>query len=150
MAGDFAVGEVVGVVVDEVYLADGFERRSELVIGGDTGVLKLAQVVIGDEMEVAIRDDLFQSTTPVVGFGVLGVREPTEEVLRTIVERFFDQVMTLAIVGLAFAVGENLSFTVEDLAHEDMAAFAANLSDNRRNIPSSLLFSAVKGAIRVR
>ena len=56
-----------------------------------------------------------------VGNAVFGIREPTEEVLRTVVEGFLDEVMTEAVVGFAVSVDESRSFTVENLAHDDVA-----------------------------
>ena len=128
----FAVGEGVRVGALVAFLADLGERRLEFGIGGDSRVLELAQAVVRDHMEVAIRNDLFEGTAAVVGFGVLGVGEPAKEVFRTVVERILDEVMADTEVGLAFAIGENGSLSVEDFAHDDMACPIAFTTINRR------------------
>ena len=101
-------------------LAEGGKFGLELGIGEGAGILEITQAGIGEDVEVSIGDECFEGTTAVVRFVVLRVREPAEEVVRTIVERVVDEMMTVAVIGLAFAVNEYLSFTVEDLAHEDM------------------------------
>ena len=101
-------------------LAEGFEFGLEVGIGEGAGILEVAQAGIGEDVEVSIGDECFEGTTAVVRFVVLRVREPAQEVVRAVVERVVDEMMTVAVIGLAFAVNEYFSFTVEDLAHEDM------------------------------
>jgi hypothetical protein len=123
MVGHFVAHDFVGGarVAVETILAEEVEFALEIGIGERTRVLEFAQTLVGEEMQVAIRNEVFQGTATVVGFVVLRVREPAEEIVRGIVERVIDKVMTVTEIGFAFAVKEDLSLAIENLAHEDMA-----------------------------
>ena len=123
MAGHFREHDVVGGtgIAAEVLIAEGFEFGGELLIGHSTRVLQFAQTLVGKEMQIPIGDDFFEGTAAVVGFGMLGIGEPTKEILRRIIERFLDEMVTETVVRFAFAVDEDLTLSVEDLAHKDVA-----------------------------
>jgi hypothetical protein len=113
-------GEDRGVYLVIALLADLLQFGLEVGIGEGAGVLEVAQTGIGEDVEVSIGNEGFEGTTAVVRFVMLCAGEPAEEVVRAVVERVVDEMMTVAVIGLAFAVNEYFSFTVEDLAHEDM------------------------------
>lgn len=132
-------------------LTEGCEFLFEVVIRESTGILKVTQVVIGEDMEVAVGDDRLERAPTAVGDAVLGIREPTEEVLRAVVERFLDEVMTEAVVGFAVSVDEGRSFTIEDLAHEDVAGSISFLTIHGWcSVPSSGRFSSSRGGVIMR
>ena len=114
-------GEDTGIEIAGDHETEVLEARLEIRIGHRTRVLEFTQDGISEAVEVAIGDEVFQGTATVVGFAVLRVREPAEEIFHAVVERVIDKVMTVTEIGFAFAVKEDLSFTVEDFAHEDMA-----------------------------
>ena len=114
----------------------------ELFIREGTGILEVAQVFVGEDMEVAIGDDRLERAPTAVGDAVLGIREPAEEVLRAVVEGLLDEVVTDAVVGFAVSVDEGRSFTIEDLAHEDVAGFAFMMTHYRPSVSSTDRFSA--------
>ena len=101
-------------------------------------------------MEIAVRNDRFEESSAVVSLAVFGVGEPAEEVLRGIVEQVFDEMMTDAFVGLAFAVDEGRSFPIEDLAHERMTGSTSMMPHTWSIIPPFRLFFAIRGRINVR
>ena len=109
-----------GIAFGEAVFTDPGEFGLEVLIGHGAGVLEFAQALVGEDMQVTIGDDGFEGAATVVRFAVLGVIEPTEEVLRGIIERFFDEMVADTEIGLAFAVDEGRSLAVEDLAHKDM------------------------------
>ena len=100
--------------------AEGGKFGLEVGIGEGARVLEITQAGIGEDVEVSIGDECFKGPTAVIRLGVFGSRKPAEEIVRAVVERVVDEMMTVAVIGLAFAVNEYFSFTVEDLAHEDM------------------------------
>ena len=100
---------------------DRFKFLGELFIGQDTGVLELTKAIVGEDGKVFIRDDGFESTAAFVGFAVLGIGKPTEEIFRAIVKRIFDEMVADTEVGFAFAVNKDRSITIKDLAHDNMA-----------------------------
>ena len=100
--------------------ADGFEFLGELLVGKDTGVLELTKAIVGDEGDITIGDDGFKGTAAFVGFAVLGIGKPTEEIFRAVVKRIFDEMVADTEVGFAFAVDEYRSIAVEDLSHDDV------------------------------
>ena len=114
-------GEDAGIEVAVTHETDVFEAGLKVGIGHGARVLEFSQTLVGEEIEVAIRDEGFEGTATVIGFVVLRVREPAEEVLRTVVERIIDEVMTVTEIGFSFAIDEDFSFTVENLAHKDVA-----------------------------
>ena len=103
------------------FIAEVGEFGLKVLIGEGARVFEIAQAFIAEYKEVTIRDDVFERAAAFVGFAVLGAGEPTKQILRGIVERIIDEVVTLTEIGFAFAVGEGRSLTVEDLAHEDVA-----------------------------
>jgi len=123
MVGHVGEHEVVGGagVAVVVLGTDRFKFALEVFIGHRAGVLEFSQTLVGEEIEVTIGDEGFEGTATVIGFVVLRVREPAEEVLRTVVERIIDEVMTVTEIGFSFAIDEDFSFTVENLAHKDVA-----------------------------
>jgi hypothetical protein len=78
---------------------------------------------------------------------VLGVREPTEEIVRSIVERFFDEMVADTEVGFAFTVNEGRAFSVEDLTHEDVAKTRMIASQIRCRVPAIFGFCAHFGRV---
>ena len=115
-------------VVFLVLITDLGEFGLEDLIGHSAGILEFAQAFVGEDVQVTIGDCSFEGAAAVVRFVVLGVIEPTEEVLRTVVQRVFDEMVADTEVALTFAVDEGGAFTVEDLAHEDMTCFIAFLT----------------------
>ena len=151
MVGEFVVHLGFDIDLTEVFDADGFEFGLELLVGEGARVLKLAQTVVGEAIEVAVRDDRLQGTAPFVSFAVFGSGEPTEEVLRTVVERVFDEVMADAVIRFAFTVDECRAFAVEDLAHDDVATILGRTTlDDRGNISSTFFVVAHSRTIFMR
>ena len=146
---DFFVHHSFDIDLAEVLGADGFEFGLELLVGEGARVLEFAQTLIGEAVEVAVRDDRLQGFATVVRFAVFGKGEPAKEVFRSIVERVVDEMMTLAEIRFAFTVDESRAFAVEDLAHYDVASLIFELPHGGSDIPSSFLFSAHSRAIRV-
>ncbi len=144
-------GEDAGIEVALAHETDVFEAGLEVRIGHGAGVLEFTQDGIIEAVEVAIRDEVFQGTATVVGFAVLRVREPAEEIFHAVVERVIDEVMTVTEIRFAFAVKEDLAFSVENLAHEDMAGFVSFPTIRRGgSVPSTDRFSAPRGGVIVR
>lgn len=132
-------------------MTEGYEFLFEVVVREGAGILKVTQVVIGEDMEVAVGDDRLERAPTMVSDAVFGIREPTEEVLRAVVERFLDEVMTEAMVGFAVSVDEGRSFTIEDLAHEDVAGSISFLTIHGWcSVPSSSRFSSSRGGVIMR
>ena len=100
----------------------------EVLIGEGAGVLEITQALVGEDMEVTIGDEGFEGTAAIVRLAMFGVIKPTKEILRTVVKWVIDEVVTMTEIGFAFAVFEDFSFPIEDLAHEDMTCFIAFLT----------------------
>ncbi len=98
---------------------------------------------------VKISEEVFKDLPSAVGFAVCRAIEPAEEVRRTIVERIVDEMVHLSDVGITVLTDEDGSGTVESERHEDVAVLAAEMAHVRRMIPSSHLFGAVCGGMRV-
>ncbi len=127
MVVEVVVHDVFGVTL-LVLITDTGEFGLEVLVRHSAGILEFAQAVVGEDVQVAVRNCGFELATAVVRFAVLGVREPTEEVLRTVVQRVFNEMVADTEVALTFAVDKGGAFTVEDLAHEDMTCFIAFLT----------------------
>lgn len=141
------VGEVVGhdgggVGFGEAVFTDPGEFGLEVLIGHGAGVLEFAQALVGEDMQVTIGDDGFEGAATVVRFAVLGVIEPAEQVLRGIIERFFDEMVTETEIGFTFAINEGGSITVEDLAHKDVTQTRFVMSQIRRGVAAIFGFRA--------
>ncbi len=144
-------GEDAGIEVALAHETDVFEAGLELGIGHRARVLEFAEDGIIETNEIAIWDDVFEGTATFVSFAVLGISKPAEEVLRGIVERIIDEVMTVTEIRFPFAVKEDLAFSVENLAHEDMAGFVSFPTIRRGgSVPSTDRFSAPRGGVIVR
>ena len=151
VVGHVGEHEVVGGArVDAVVLGtDRFKFALEVFIGHRAGVLEFSQTLVGEEIEVTIGDEGFEVTATVIGDTVFGVREPAEEILRTVVEGIIDEVMTVTEIGFSFAIGEDFSFTVENLAHKNVTRLS-KLSYYRPSISSTLGFGTHSRTIGVR
>ena len=125
------------------------ELSLEVGVGEDTGVLEASQDVVWDAGQVAIGNSGFEGTTSVVGFAVFGIREPTEKVLRAIVERILDKMVADTVVGLALTIDKSGTFAIEYLAHEDVAGFASTTTHRRSHIPALLMQRTHKRSVRV-
>ena len=75
------VGHVTGlagvegeIVMVEVQSLEGSEFGFELLTGHSSRVLELTQTLVGEQMEISIRYDLFEGTLTAVSFHVLGTR----------------------------------------------------------------------------
>lgn len=132
-----------GVGFGEAVFTDPGEFGLEVLVGHGARVLKFAQTLVGEDMQVTIGDDGFKGAATVVRFAVLGVIEPTEQVLRTIVQRVFDEMVADTEIRLAFAVDKGRSLAIEDLTHEDVTAILDSTTlGYRRNIPSPIFICA--------
>ena len=149
MVGDFVVHLGFDIDLVETFGADGFEFGLELLVGEGAWVLKLAQTLVGEAVEVSVGNDRFQGSATFICFAVFGSGEPTEEVLRTVIEQVFDEVMADTVIRFAFTVDEGRAFAVEDLAHDDVAIHTVELPYARCVIPSFGLFGTTVRRIRV-
>ena len=152
-------GQLDLTMVGEVVIHDGFgvaflvlitdlgEFGLEDLIGHSAGILEFAQAVVGEDVQVAIGDCGFEGAATVVRFAVLRVREPTEEVLRTVVQRVFNEMVADTEVALTFAVDEGGAFSVEDLAHKDVAQTRFVMSQIRRGVAAVFGFCTHLGAV---
>ena len=96
------------------------EFEIEDLAAGGAGVLEEAVFLVRDRVHVG--KDGTEGTLTAVGFGVLGTREPTEEVGRTVVERVRDEVMADTDVRAPFQTfplkGQGCVFKCGSLAIE--------------------------------
>ena len=130
-------------------LAQGFEFGLEVGIGEGARVLEIAQAGIGEDVEVSIGNECFEGSAAVVRFVMLCAGEPAQEVVRAVVQKVFDEMMTDADIGLTISVEECRSVTVEDLAHEGMAGPGSEMTHARRVVPPFRLFFTVAGGKNV-
>ena len=138
----------VGAVI--ALLADLLQFGLEVGIGEGAGVLEVAQAGIGEDVEVAIGDECFEGSAAVIGLIMLCAGEPAQEVVRAVVQKVFDEMMTDADIGLTISVEECRSVTVEDLAHEGMAGPGSEMTHARCVVPPFRLFFTVAGGIDMR
>ena len=132
-----------------VLLADGFEFAKEVLVGQVTGVLEFAETLVGNEIEVAFRNNFFEGTAAFISFAVLLVSEPAEEVLRGIVEQVLNEMMADTEVWFAFSIDESWSVAIENLTHERMTGSASMMAHTRCIIPSFRLLFAIRRRINV-
>lgn len=90
MVGHFEVHVCVGVFEVIALVADGSEFLFELVIGHRSGVLELTETVVGDDVEVSIRDHRFEFSAARIRLTVLLACEPAEEIILLIVRQIID------------------------------------------------------------
>ena len=83
-------------------------------------------------MEIAVRNYFLEGTLTSVGFGMLGTREPAEEVGRFVIECIGDEMVADAHLA---GGGVCRSRTIEGERHEDMAVFTACSSVRRIPLP---------------
>lgn len=133
----------------ETFLSDDCQFSLERLIAHRPGVLELAEPLVRKVVEIAVGHDLFQGSAPTVSHNVLGVREPAQQVLRTVVERFFDEVVAEPEIGLAFPVVVRRPFAVEDLTHENVTQTGFVVSQIRCRVPSVFGFSTHFGCVLV-
>ena len=81
-------------------MAEFLEFEIEDLAAGGARVLEEAVFLVRDRVHVG--KDGTEGTLTAVGFGVLGTREPAEEVRGTVVERVGDEMMTNADVRAPF------------------------------------------------
>ena len=86
-------GEDAGIEGAIVHDADVGEAVLEVLIGHRTWILKLTEDGIVKATEIAVWDKFFESASAVVSFAMLGIGKPAQEVLRSIIERVFDEVV---------------------------------------------------------
>ena len=132
-----------------VLLADGFEFALEILVGHRTWILELAETLVGEEVEVAVGNDLFERLSTFVGFGVLFVSEPAKQVLRCIVERIVYEMVADTKVRLTLSIDESWSVAIENLTHERMTGSASMIAHTRCIIPSFRLLFAIRRRINV-
>ena len=71
MMGDFVVHPGFDIDLTEVFGADGFQFGLELLVGECAWVLELAQSLVGEAVEVAIRYDGAQGALACVGYPIV-------------------------------------------------------------------------------
>ena len=105
MVGHVGEHEVVGGArVDAVVLGtDCFEFAQEVFIGHRARVLEFAQTLVGEEIEVAIRDDLFEGLLAGIGDRVLIEFRDTKEVVYIVVGNNAGEMVDLMIRRYRFA-----------------------------------------------
>ena len=113
--------EDAGIEVAGKHETEVFHTGIEVGIGHGARVLEFTQDGIVEAAEISVGDDGFESTTAVIGYTMLLTRKPAEEVLRTVVERIFDEMVAEAEIGITFTVNKSWPLTIEDFTHEDMA-----------------------------
>lgn len=134
-------GEDAGIEGAVAHVLDVREAWLEVLIGHGTRVLEFTEDGVIEAVEVAIGDNFFKGTAAVVRFAVLLAREPTEEIFHAVVKRILDEMVADTVVGFVISIDEDFSFAIEDLTHEDVAAFLGGPTLNDRgNIASSYLF----------
>ena len=113
-------------------LAEFLEFNIEDLAAGGARVLEEAVFLVRDRVHVG--KDGTEGTLTAVGFGVLGTREPAEEVGRFVIQRVGNEVMADTDVRAPFQTfplkGQGCVFkcrtrTVESERHEDVAVFTA-------------------------
>ena len=107
-------------------MTEFLEFEIEDLAAGGAGVLEEAVFLVRDRVHVG--KDGTEGTLTAVGFGVLGTREPAEEVRGTVVERVGDEMMTDARFA---GCRVHRTVTIESQCHEDVAALATCTSFNR-------------------
>ena len=96
---------------------DGFELTGEGGIGEDAGVLEFAETGVGESIEVTVGKGLDEQALPTVCLLVLRLREPRDEVGRSIVTSVFNEMMADAVFA---GLGVDRSGSIESERHEDM------------------------------
>ena len=101
------------------------EFEIEDLAAGGARVLEEAVFLVGNRVHVG--KDGTEGTLTAVGFGVLGTREPAEEVRGTVVEFVGNEMMTNVRGSLFYHSYFRLvrTFAVESQCHEDVASVSA-------------------------
>ena len=106
-----------------VFFGDAGEFGFEDFARGGTRVLEVTKSLVGEEMQVAVGDHFFEGTLPTIRFGVLGTRQPAEEISGLVIECIRDEMVTDTHIGLAVFILKSRSLTIERERHEDVARF---------------------------
>ena len=133
MVGHFVLHDFVGGarVAVEAFLAEGFEFGLELFIGSDAGVLEFTQTLVGEEIEITIRNDLLECFLAGIIESMVGTREP-DKIGSPVVGS--DTVEVVALIAIALLVGglfadpcecyRNMEVDVSMIAHLVVPLFA--------------------------
>lgn len=119
----FGEHDVVGGarVAVETILTEEIEFALEVRIGERTRVLEITQTLVGEEMQITVRDDGFEGALAAVGDTMLFAREPAKKVGGAIIEFVGDEMVTIAAIWFArFLVNECRSLAIESDRHDDM------------------------------